>query len=132
MNKNTFKNIGAVLAGFVTVFVLSVATDMVLEKLGILPDPSKGLFIGWMLLAALIYRTVYTVLGGYITAALSSENPMRNVKILAGIGLIAAILGVIGGWNLSSHWYPIALAVLAYPSVWLGGKLKLNSDIINT
>ena len=31
MNKNTLKSIGAVLAGFITVFVLSVGTDLILK-----------------------------------------------------------------------------------------------------
>ena len=40
MNKEIFKSIGAVLAGFITVFVLSVATDFVLETMGVFP-PAK-------------------------------------------------------------------------------------------
>lgn len=32
MKKETFKGIGAILAGFITVFVLSVVTDLILEK----------------------------------------------------------------------------------------------------
>ncbi len=123
--KSTLKSIGAVFAGFVTVVILSVATDSALEAADIFPPiSSAGLFVTWMLALALFYRTVYTVLGGYVTARLAPSNPMRHVMILGIIGTVAGTLGAIAGWNLSQHWYPIALAVLAYPSVWLGGKLK--------
>ncbi len=36
--KNTFKSIGAVVVGFLTVFILSVVTDKVLENLGYFPS----------------------------------------------------------------------------------------------
>ena len=79
-----------------------------------------------MLALALFYRTVYTVAGGYVTAKLAPQNPMKHVMILGVIGTLAGIGGIVAGWNLSQHWYPIALAVLAYPSVCLGGKLKMK------
>lgn len=41
LNKNSFKSIGAILAGFVAVAVLSIVTDSVLESAGIF------LPIGW-------------------------------------------------------------------------------------
>ncbi len=127
MNKKTLKSIWAILAGFLTVALLSIATDFVLEKIGIFPSATDQMKYGpatWLLVVALLYRSVYTVLGGYVTARLAPSRPMKHVVILGSIGTIMAILGVIGGWNLSAHWYPIALAVTAFPLVWLGGKLK--------
>lgn len=120
----TLKKIGAVIAGFITVVILSTVTDMVLEKLGIFPPPTGGLFVTWMLLLAFAYRSAYTVLGGYVTARLAPENPKQLVTILGIIGTLAGIGGVVAGWNLSAHWYPIALAVTAFPLVWFGGSLK--------
>jgi hypothetical protein len=111
-------------AGFLTVVVLSMGTDAALEHLGIFPPVSDGLFVTWMLALALAYRTAYTVLGGYVTARLAPQNPMKHVWVLAVLGQIGGIAGVVGGWNLSAHWYPIAIAVLAIPSVWLGGWLQ--------
>ena len=73
---------------------------------------------------AFLYRSAYAVLGGYITAILAPSNPMKHVKILGVIGTLGGIAGIFAGWNLSDHWYPIALAVTAFPLVWLGGKMK--------
>ena len=121
---NTLKSIGAVLAGFIFVLVSHTGTDAILEKIGIFPPPDQGLFITWMLVLALGYRMFFTVVGGAITAALAPQNPMKHVTILAIIGTLGGIGGIFAGWNLSQHWYPIALAITAYPCVWLGGKLK--------
>ena len=121
------KSIGAVAAGFATVFILSILTDTLLENAGAFPPQSEqGLFITWMLVLAFAYRSVYAIVGGYVTAILAPDKPMRLVVILGIIGTIGGIAGVVVGWNLSHHWYPIALAVTAFPLVWLGGKLRVG------
>lgn len=124
---HVLKSIFAVVAGFIIVAALSTATDFVVEALGIFPpadDPDA--YQNWMLFVALVYRSAYAVVGGYTTATLAPTNPMKHVKVLAILGTIGGIMGVIVGWNLSEHWYPIALAVTAYPLVWWGGKLRVN------
>jgi hypothetical protein len=119
-----FKSTGSIVVGFLIVVVLSVGTDAVVEKLGILPPASQPeAYTTWMLAFALFYRTVYTVLAGYITAHLAPSKPFRHATILGIIGTIAGTAGAIAGWDLSAHWYPIALAVLALPSTYLGGKI---------
>jgi len=130
---NTLKSIGAVLAGFIFIVISHTGTDLILEKAGIFPPPDQGLFITWMLLLALTYRMIFTVVGGAITAALAPRNPMKHVTILGIIGILGGIGGIVNGWNLSAHWYPVALALTAFPCVWLGGKLKTkqNRMIIN-
>lgn len=124
MNKNIFKSIGAVLAGVITIVALSVGTDFVLESLGIFTPPDQGFFTPWMLMLALVYRCIYAVAGGYVTAMLAPNRPMRLAIILGLIGIVASTLGAIVMWDRSAHWYPIALIITALPCTWLGGKLK--------
>lgn len=122
--KDVLKSIGAVVAGFAAVVILSTATDFALESIGIFPPILPGTsYVTWMLAVALAYRIAYTVLGGYATAWLAPKNKMTHVWVLAGIGQLGGIWGVIAGWNLSAHWYPIAIALAAIPGVWLGGWL---------
>jgi hypothetical protein len=119
---NKFKKIWAVVAGFLVVVILSVVTDIILEKAGILSVVSMTTS---MLVLAFVYRSIYTVAGGYVTSMLApAESRMKLVKILGIVGTVAGVLGVIVGWDLSDHWYPIALAVTAFPLVYFGGKLK--------
>lgn len=118
-----------IVAGFLVVVFLSTGTDVLLENTGVFPPlTDQGLFVTWMLALALAYRTVFTIAGGYVAAWLSPQNPMRNVWILALLGQIGGIMGVVAGWNLSAHWYPIAIAVLAIPSVLFGGWLKTRGN----
>ncbi len=125
---STIKSVGAVIAGFATVAVLSIVTDSVLETIGILPPQSEpGAYVTWMLALALVYRSAYTVLGGYLVATLAPQNPMRHVYALMVLGFIGGVAGAITGWELGNHWYPIALAVTGPGFVWLGGELRLRS-----
>jgi hypothetical protein len=130
MQMNILKGIGAVLAGIIFIVVTHTGTDFVLEKLGIFPPPNQGFNITWMVVTATIYRSIYTVGGGYLTAALAPDPPMRYVIILGLIGLVMSTLAAIVTipMKLGPAWYPIALAVLALPSVWLGGWLRTRNQ----
>jgi hypothetical protein len=125
---NIVKGIGAILAGMIFIVFTHTATDFVLERLGIFPPPEQGFHITWMVVTATIYRSIYTVAGGYITAALAPTPKMRYVLILGIIGLVISTLAAIATipMRLGPAWYPIALAVLALPCVWLGGKLRIR------
>jgi len=118
---NMLKSIGAIVAGFIVVLLLSIGTDIGLGKLGVVPT------LWWMLLIALIYRSIYAAAGGFITATLAPSHPIRHAIILGSIGTVFAILGSIsnmGKITIASVWYPLMLIVLTLPSVWLGSKLK--------
>src|SRR5689334_7959685 len=114
----TLKSIWAVLAGILVNVVLSVGTDSILEQAGVFPGFGQGIYVRWMLAVALSYRLIYTVLGGYVTARLAPSNPMKHVTILGSIGAVLGVVGTFVGWDLSEHWYPIALAVTAFPATW--------------
>jgi len=103
-------------------------TDFILETLGIFTPPSAGFHVTWMIVTAIFYRSILSVVGGYITATLAPEPPMRYVFIMAAIGLalgtFAAIVTI--PMNITQPWYPVALAVTGPLCVWLGGKLKIG------
>jgi hypothetical protein len=117
------RSAGAVVAGFATVVVLSMGTDAVLHSTGIYPplDQPQG---AWTLVVALIYRTAFTIAGGYVTAALAPRNALRHAVLLGAIGTLFGALGAVSMWSYGEHWYPIALTVLALPSTTFGGWLK--------
>jgi hypothetical protein len=123
---NILKGIGAILAGMIFIVVTHTLTDLVLEKLGIFTPPEQGFHITWMVVTATIYRSIYTVAGGYLTAALAPNRPMLYAVILGIIGIAASTAGAIVmiPLHLGPNWYPIALILLALPCTWLGGKLR--------
>jgi hypothetical protein len=118
---------GAFVAGFATVAVLSMATDAVLHAANVYPNDGTAGSDG-NLAFALAYRTVFTVLGGYIAAWLAPANKLRLSVILGIVGTIAATAGAITMWHLGHVWYPVALAALALPSTTLGGWLFIRAS----
>ena len=82
-----------------------------------------------MNIIAIVYRIAFTILGGYLTAKLSASKPMRNVTILGIAGTIIAIIGnmvvsqIPEMANVLPVWFSVALVLIAYPSVWTGGKI---------
>jgi len=116
----------ALLAGFVIVVVLSAGTDAVLHALRIFPALGQPMSNGLFVLAT-AYRTVYAILGSYITARLAPDRPMGHAMAGGVIGLVLSIVGAAVTWNrseLGPHWYPLALVVTALPTAWLGGKIR--------
>jgi hypothetical protein len=119
-------SIGAVLAGFVAVVILSLGTDLALRAAGILPPFDQRLPDALVLLAT-AYRTIYSIAGSYIAARLAPNRPMGHALALGVLGLIASTAGAIATWNggpaYEPKWYPLALIALAMPGAWAGGKL---------
>ena len=121
------KSIGAVLAGVIVGIALSLGTDALMHALHLFPPLGQPMTDSRLLALATLYRTIYSVVGAYVTARLAPSRPMLHAMILGALGMIAAIAGVIATWNnvaeYGPHWYPIALVVLALPPAWLGAWL---------
>jgi hypothetical protein len=120
------KSIWAVVAGFIAVVVLSIGTDAMLHALHVFP-PLGQQMSDKLFLIATIYRTVYAILGSYITARLAPDRPMAHALIGGIIGLILGSVGAAVTWNrteLGPHWYPLALVVTALPCAWIGGNIR--------
>jgi hypothetical protein len=111
---------GALIAGFVAVVALSTAADTLLHALNYYPNDGT-VASDPELAVAVAYRTLFTVIGGFVTAWLAPSYPLRLATILGAIGTLPAILGVVAMWSVGHQWYGISLAVLALPSTALGG-----------
>lgn len=120
------RSIGAVLAGMLVVVVLSLGTDLALHAAGIFPPLDQRMSDALLVLAT-AYRTVYAVVGGYVTAWLAPNRPLYHALVNGLIGVALSLLGAVLTWNkaLGPHWYPIALVITALPTAWAGGKLRL-------
>ena len=120
------RSAGAVVAGFLVTAIASTAADAVMHAAGVFPS-SPGAMTGPMFALASAYRAFFTVAGGYATARLAPDRPMRHAWILAGIGFVAGLAGVvayyvIGGAELGPAWYAISIPAEAIPCVLLGAK----------
>lgn len=128
--RNIPRSIGAILAGFVFVFIVTLSTDQLLHVTGVFP-PWGASMVGYdaALLLATAYRIVFGIAGSYVTARLAPDRPMQHALLGGLIGLALSIVGAAVTWNggpaFGPHWYPLALIVTALPTAWAGGKLRL-------
>jgi hypothetical protein len=119
----------ALISGILVGVILSVGTDFLMVSLKVLPPLGSAGASDRALLLATLYRTVYGILGSFVTARLAPNHPMGHALTLGTLGFLVSIAGAVATWNrqpsLGPHWYPIALVVLAIPTAWAGGKLRL-------
>ena len=122
------RSVGALFAGFVVVVILSIGADIALRAAGIFP-PLGQIMSDALLGVATVYRSVFAVVGSYVTARLAPDRPMQHALIGGAIGLGLSIVGAAMAWNkvatMGPHWYPLALVVTAMPCAWIGGKLRV-------
>jgi hypothetical protein len=121
--RRPLRSVLAVLAGFIAVFVLSIATDQVFHSLQVYPPWGEPMHDTGLLVLALGYRCVYTVAGGYIAARLAPSAPMNHSVALGIIGIVTGTAGAIAMWDFGPNWFPVAIVLSALPCVWLGGVL---------
>jgi hypothetical protein len=117
----------AIVAGFLVTAVASVATDAIMHATGVFPNSPRAMSDPLFILAS-GYRALFTVAGGFVTARLAPDRPMRHAWILGGVGFAAGLAGVVfyflaGRAQLGPAWYPVSIAVEAIPCVWFGGRL---------
>ena len=114
------KSIGAVFAGVLFIIVATTLVDIALHLTGVFP-PMKEPLDDRLALIASSYRVVIGIAGGWLTARLAPQKPMKHALILGLVGVLLGLVGVVATWNLGlgPRWYPISLAVLAIPQCWL-------------
>ena len=125
--RGKLRRVGAVVAGFLTIVIVTTATDVVLHVTGVFPPPGQSM-AAWLWVLATAYRTVYGVLGCYVTARLAPDRPMAHALVLGVVGLAVSIAGTVATWDrgpgFGPKWYPLALVAISMPCAWVGGRIR--------
>jgi len=125
---NIGRSILCIVAGFIAVVVLSFGTDYLLHLVAGFPKLGE-VYTDKQFLWAAIYRTLYGIVGSYVTAAVAPRYPMKHALIGGAIGFILNLLGTVATWNhvpsLGPHWYPLSLLIGTFPTAWLGAQLYI-------
>lgn len=116
----------ALLAGFATMAVLSMAAAALLARLtpgwaGAQGRPGPGyvvVHLGASFLAA--------AAGGYVTALAAQGNPLYHVFMLAIVALVLTALSALQARGKQPIWYQLALVTVAPLGVLAGGLLRLR------
>ena len=124
--RHILRRAGAVVAGLLTVVVLSTVTDLVLHGTGVFPPDGQPMADALFLLAT-AYRVAYAVLGSYVAARLAPDRPMAHALALGAVGVVISSLGALATMNAGPEfgpsWYPLLLVATALPCAWAGGRL---------
>jgi hypothetical protein len=123
--RGAWRSAGALLAGFVAIFALSLATDQLFHVLEVFPPWGEPMRETGDNVLALSYRLVWNVAGCYLAARAAPYAPMGHALVLGAIGVVFASLGALAAirMDLGPIWYPVALVLSALPCAWLGGAL---------
>jgi len=117
------KSLGAIAAGMLAIVVLSLGTDGLLHLAGVYPPWGEPMPQPGLNLLALSYRCAFNVLGAYLAACLAPRHPARHLWAFAVLGFALGAAGAIATipLRLGPAWYPVTLALSAFPCTWLGG-----------
>ncbi len=119
------RSVGAVVAGFLFIFVASMTAGAVVQALVPGAVAADGSITSVpVLLASQVCVAVAAIAGCYLTARLAGRRPMEHALVLGGLGLAFNILGTFMQWGLIPTWYLVLSLVLVMPYAWLGGRLR--------
>src|SRR5689334_11315332 len=94
----TKKSLVALAAGVLVVVVVTTLVDIALHVAGVYPPLDQPIDTRLALLAT-SYRLVIGVYAAWLTARLAPTGPMKHAMILASIGVVLGLVGVVTTWN---------------------------------
>ncbi len=115
----------AVLAGYVGIAFLIVATDWILGFT--IPELRTAIEMpAYYFVAVLATDAIYSMAGGYLSAAIARTGA-RNATIgLMALGELISVFSTVLVWYRVPHWYSFALLILYPLLVWMGSQLRLR------
>jgi hypothetical protein len=106
--RRTLRSIGAVVAGFLAIVIISIATDSAMHATGVFPPFGEPMSDALFLFAT-AYRVVYSVAGCYIAARLAPDRPMRHALALGVVGVVVSSAGAAATWNRGPAFGPTGI-----------------------
>jgi hypothetical protein len=118
----------AVVAGIVSIFVIAVGLDFLVEHL--LPSqygPQREIRSWWMLLVILGYTLLACLWGGHITATIARERATGASLVLAALIVSATVVNLTMAPSKLPLWWKTLCLLLEAPAVGLGGWLRIRA-----
>lgn len=128
----TARSILAIGAALLANAALSLGVDQLLHTFAVYPPWGEPMLAPELNVLALSYRLAFGVGAGWLVARLAPRAPIGHAVLLGVVATILSTIGAAGALtrgNLGPAWYPIVLAILAYPSVRLGAEVHERARI---
>jgi hypothetical protein len=125
---------GAVLAGLLAIFALSLGTDVVMHATGVFPPWGEPMSDGLFVLAT-AYRTVFAIAGCYLAARLAPDSPMMHALVLGSVGVVLSTAGAVATMEQGSGIRAQMVSSLAHrhgDAVRVGGRTAHRSALAGT
>lgn len=119
------RSIGAVLAGYASIGVLVVLTDLAVAAV----RPGEYLSLSaqtppvYYFVVSLFTAPLYSVFGGWLCGRISKARLWNHILALAIFGEVMGVVSTVMFWGKQPLWYALALLLLYPPAVYLGGYL---------
>lgn len=83
-----------------------------------------------ILAAKVVYHTLASVLGGYMTAKIAGVHEMRHAAVAALVQTAALIYGFTAGEYASSTpvWMRVTLVLVMGPAMMVGAKIRASAN----
>lgn len=120
------RSVGAVVAGFLTIGVLSTAADQLFHATGVFPPNGQPMYDDGLFALALGYRALFGILAGFVTARLAPSHPLGHALALGVVGVVLSTIGAVAMWDMGPGWYPVAVIMICLPTAWLGASLQIR------
>lgn len=118
-----FRLIISVIAGIATTMVLTIITHFILNLLGQHPPLFKPMLDDKQVQIALLYHSLYAIVGAFVTAMIAKNKSRRAVFILGTKELFMWVIGTFLLYDHSPTWYNLTKALLGIPLAMIGGRL---------
>ncbi|MDE3110126.1 MAG: hypothetical protein KGL02_09315 [Acidobacteriota bacterium] len=133
MWRNSFRSVGAIIAGIAVLTAISFAIEAVADPLmmhlfpGALPnaDALKRSLPAHLVMFAYTFLSVMA--GGYVTAWISRLAPVRDAAIMGAIEVLLTAWAMHAFPHQAPLYSWIAGMVFCIPAAWLGGALRVRT-----
>jgi hypothetical protein len=116
----------ALLAGFATIAVMVTGIEAMLNRLSPEWAGAEGTPRPGYAFVNLGYSFLASAAGGYVTAWVSSANPLIQVLVLGIVVLAIAALSTLQARGKQPIWYALTLLALMPLGVLAGGLMRLR------
>lgn len=82
-----------------------------------------------VLFLILVLSVIYSVIAGFVTAAVAARSEMRHALALGILQLIFGIIAQSQFWDVMPLWYHLIFLALLIPGNLAGGKLRLTRKL---
>ena len=116
--KATLRSLGAILAGYLVIVLLTLLFFSLLD----LALPPGQISNPWILFT-LAFSVIAAVLGGWVTARLAKRHPRLHGFLLGAFLILMGLLSMSAAQGNEPFWYQASLLALALPAAWAGSAL---------